>query len=193
MLVGKAKKLSVDADEIRNELKFLMDSAALSEPICNPDCTIYNDTGCQKNCLSAPKYLSSDVEYPLEKKVAPLAFELKRMGVFEPCWSCEGHLSADGKLWKLPRVWLYVHSIVHVRVLSLALKEMFINGILENEWGVVVTYSNVDNPSTCFSLQPEGAMELKDLNSLHKDLENMATKLVGMVRYEAQILINKVN
>ncbi len=49
--------------------------------------------------------LSSDPEsHPLESRIAPLVYELKRLEVFDPCWSCAGHNGTDGALWKIPRV-----------------------------------------------------------------------------------------
>jgi len=58
--------------------------------------------------------MTTDANFPIESGIAPLVFELKRLGVFEPCWSCEGHNDPGGNLWKIPRVWFYCDSVVQV-------------------------------------------------------------------------------
>lgn len=193
MLINKAVSLSADAGETKKELLFLLNSATLHAPVCSPECELHRDTGCDKNCGSAAELLSSEKGYPLEDKITPLVFEIKRMGVFEPCWSCEGHLGLDGKLWKLPMIWFYAKSMVHIRVLSDALKELHHNKTILNEWVIAVTHSDADNPSTCLSLRPERVLEAQDLTSLHQDIKNMEENLVGVVRSVAQKLVNKLN
>ena len=54
---------------------------------------------CEATCPEAPKALTSDpVNYPIETGIVSLVFEMKRLGIFEPCWSCEGHLGPAGDL-----------------------------------------------------------------------------------------------
>lgn len=118
-------------------------------------------------CPEAPKALTSDpVNYPIETGIVPLVFEMKRLGIFDPCWSCEGHLGPAGNLWKLPRVWFYCESLVHVRLLVDGLKDMEVAGRLSCGWRVAVTFSGPDNPETTFSLEP--IVESEDASLLPK-------------------------
>jgi len=108
--------------------------------------------------------------------VAPLVFELKKLGVFYPCWSCEGHTDCSGNLWKIPRVWFYADSVIHIRALSEATNRLFHAGRLATRWAVVVTHSDPANPDTTFSLEPEPDM-VQGLPALHGDLRVMADEL----------------
>ncbi len=54
---------------------------------------------CSQHCPRAAHALSEDPDrHPIEPGIQPLVFAMKRLGVFTPCWSCEGHLPADGGL-----------------------------------------------------------------------------------------------
>jgi hypothetical protein len=137
--------------------------------------------------------LSSDPErYPLESRIAPLVFELKRLQVFQPCWSCEGHNRKDGTLWKVPRVWFYAESVVHVRVLADAIKELALDGELNGAWQVVTTYSDDDNAETTFSLEPGTAESGPGLSELQQDLEVIARHLRPLVTARARKLRSTV-
>jgi hypothetical protein len=121
--------------------------------------------------------LSSEGERsPVEPLVAPLVFELKKLGVFHPCWSCEGHTDHVGNLWKIPRIWFYADSVVHIRVLADAIGRLFNARRLSARWQVVLTYSDAANPDTTFSLEPEPA-EDTSLSTLQGDLSVMADEL----------------
>jgi hypothetical protein len=132
--------------------------------------------GCHRFCPAAPRRLSSEGERsPVEPLVAPLVFELKRLGMFYPCWSCEGH-DRDGNLWKIPRVWFYADSVVHIRALAEAVGRLFNHRRLSARWQIVLTYSDADNPDTTFSLQPELGPE-SALRLLQDDMRVMADEL----------------
>ena len=107
----------------------------------------------------------------------PLAFELKRLGVFCPCWSCEGHNDVEGRLSKLPRVWFYAQSVVHIRVLTEAIDRISALRPLSAPWRVVVTYSDPDNPDTTFSLEPEPGGGSDELCRLQDDARHIAEGL----------------
>ncbi len=138
---------------------------------------------CSPNCPEAPNALTSDPEnYPIETGIVPLVFEMTRLGIFEPCWSCEGHLNTSGKLWKLPRVWFYCESMVHIRLLVDGLKDMELAGKLTNKWQVVVTFSDPDNPETTFSLEPVLESEAPSiLPKLQADANVIAQSLEGLI------------
>jgi hypothetical protein len=111
---------------------------------------------CSQACENLSQMLSSEPDtFPIEDAIAPLVFELKRTGLFTPCWSCEGHLNPAGQLWKLPQVWFYCSSTVHLRVLSDLLKSLELKKLLNTRWTVSVTHSDVDNLDTTFAVYPE--------------------------------------
>jgi hypothetical protein len=121
--------------------------APIPEPVCCCDCPDYDPAvGCHRLCPAAALRLSSDPTSPLEPLIAPLAFELKRLGVFYPCWSCEGHNDQAGRIWKPPRVWFYANSVVHIRALGEALDRLFMEKRVSARWHVVLTHSDADNP-----------------------------------------------
>ena len=133
--------------------------------------------------------LSSDPEnHPLESRIAPLVYALKRLEVFDPCWSCEGHNGTDGALWTSPRVWFYCRSVVHRRVLADALKELHLDRRLSAPWRVVLTFSDRDNADTTFSLEPGPATPHPPLAALQRDLDTIAQHLRDVVFDEARKL-----
>jgi hypothetical protein len=113
---------------------------------------------------------------PVEPLVAPLVFELKKLGVFHPCWSCEGHPDRDGGLWKIPCIWFCADSAVHIRGLAEAVGRLFNARRLSSPWQIVLTYSDAHNPDTTFSLQPDPGPETS-LSSLQGDLRVLADEL----------------
>lgn len=148
------------------------------DPVCCANCADYRASiGCHRYCVVAPRRLSSEGDAsPVEPLVAPLVFELKKLGMFHPCWSCEGHADRAGKLQKIPRVWFYADSVVHLRSLAEAIGSLVHGRRLSARWQVVVTYSDADNPDTTFSLEPQP--ETDDcLAALQHDLRVMAEEL----------------
>jgi len=149
------------------------------EPVCTCDCPDYDPAaGCHRFCQAAPLRLSSDPSSPVEPLIAPLTFELKRLGVFHPCWSCEGHNDTAGRLWKLPRVWFYANSVVHIRALGETLDRLFTEKRVKTRWRVVLTHSDSDNPDTTFSLEPE-SRDGQVLAELQADARTIAESLHG--------------
>jgi hypothetical protein len=121
--------------------------------------------------------MSSEGEHgPVEPLVAPLVFELKKLGVFHPCWSCEGHSTEAGDVWKIPRIWFYADSVVHLRALAEAINRLFHADRLSARWHVVLTHSDPSNPDTTFSLEPESSADTS-LDALQGDLRVMADML----------------
>lgn len=131
----------------------------------------------------AHRALSVDPDrYPIEPRILPLVFELKRLRIFDPCWSCEGHLGTDGSLWKLPSVWFYCSGMVYLRLLADGLNHLKRVGILHAPWEVAVTYSDADNPDTTFSLQPVFAqLGTTSLTMLQEDVREIACSLDAMM------------
>jgi hypothetical protein len=146
------------------------------DPVCCAGCPDYKpSTGCHRDCAAAPRRLSSEGEHsPVEPLVAPLVFELKKLGVFYPCWSCEGHTDPAGQVWKIPRVWFYSDSVVHTRALADAVDCLYAARRLWAHWHLVLTHSDATNPDTTFSLEPDPA---QPLHRLQADLRVLAEEL----------------
>ena len=152
----------------------------MPDPVCCRNCPDYGPSSrCHRFCPAAPRRLSSEGEQnPVEPLVAPLVFELKKLGVFYPCWSCEGHADQDGKVRNIPRVWFYADSVVQVRGLADATNRLFNAGRLSRRWQIVLTHSDADNPDTTFSLEPGPAPE-DSLHALQGDLRVMSDELAA--------------
>jgi hypothetical protein len=163
---------------LTQDLRRARQSGPLPDPICCQPCPDFRAaTGCHRHCGSAPARLSSEgAEYPVEPIVAPLVFELKKLGVFHPCWSCEGHTDQSGALWKLPQVWFYADSVVHTRILDNAIDRLYQARLLSARWHLVLTHSDPDNVDTTFSLEPEPAAGYA-LSDLQGDLHIIANEL----------------
>jgi hypothetical protein len=186
MKIGRRESGREHADRIRAELGKILHSDTDGAPVCAADCPDASPSHCSRHCPDIPRVLSSDPEnHPLESRIAPLAYELKRLEVFHPCWSCEGHNGSDGKLWKIPRVWFYCSSVVHLRVLADALEELHLSNRLNTSWRVVLTFSDEDNADTTFSLEPGPAASLPPLAALQRDIDTIAEHLRDVVFDEA--------
>jgi hypothetical protein len=177
------------AARIREELGAILRVDPQAVPVCAPDCPNAGPGRCSRHCPDIPRVLSSDPDkHPIEGRIAPLVYELKRLGVFHPCWSCEGHNGPDGGLWKIPRLWFYCESVVHLRVLADALDELHLNQRLSAPWRVVLTFSDDDNADTTFSLEPSLEATPAPLAALQRDIETIAEHLRDAVFDEARKL-----
>ena len=160
---------------------------------CTTVCPSCGSTGCQcmcsHDCENLCAMLSSEGEgYPVEEGIAPLVFELRRTGLFGPCWSCEGHLGPDGKFWKSPRVWFTCESTLHLRVLADMLKNLKLRKLLTTDWEVKVSFSDDDNPQSTFALQPCPAETPQKLDDLQADALAIARVLPSQFKAAAEHL-----
>lgn len=164
---------------LRAEIARARQMGPVPEPVCTSDCPDYDSrASCHRTCVFAPARLSSEPEtYPLEPLITPLVFELKKLGVFHPCWSCEGHTDNSGKVWKYPGVWFYSDSVVHVRALANAIDAMNTTLKLSARWNIAVTFSDPDNPDTTFSLEPTNVDQDASLRTLQSDVSALAENL----------------
>lgn len=149
---------------------------------------------CSPDCPDAAATLSVDPEhYPIEPEILPLVFQMKRLGLFQPCWSCEGHLAPNGALWKLPSVWFYCSSATHLRLLAMGLDRLAHAKKLHTAWQITVTYSDPDNPETTFSLQPAcSADNPPSLSHLREDVAEIARSLQYMMNDEGRKLQREI-
>ncbi len=189
MKIKRRKNDSVPAGRIRTELGDILRSDTAGIPVCAPDCPHASPERCSRHCPDIPTMMSGDpVNHPLESRIAPLAYELKRLEAFHPCWSCEGHNDPAGKLWKIPRIWFYCNSVVHLRVLANAVKELHLAKKLSVPWRVVLTFSDEDNADTTFSLEPSLDHERPLLPALQRDIDTIAEHLRDLTFTEARKL-----
>ncbi len=96
-------------------------------------------------------------------------------------------------MWKIPRVWFYCRSVVHLRVLADALEELHLDRRLSVPWRVVLTFSDGDNADTTFSpapgsLAPGPAASRPLLPALQRDVNTIAGPLRDVVFDEARKL-----
>jgi len=186
MRIGRRGRSGTDPKELRAELDEILKFEEQPGSVCGAACQKADPRNCSRNCPYIPQVLSSDPErFPLETRIAPLVYEMKRLGVFEPCWSCEGHNKPDGSFWKLPQVWFYAHSVTHLRVLADAIKELHLIEKLSVPWQIRVTFSDNDNAETTFSLQPRIDPSNVELASLQNDIDAIALALREQVLAEA--------
>ena len=163
---------------------------------CTAVCPSCGAQGCQCECSTAcsnmPAMLSSDPEnHPIEPRIAPLSFELRRLGFFRPCWSCEGHAKDDGTVFRIPQVWFQSDSQVHVRILTDVLRALLYRKALAAPWEIAVTHSDADNPEVTYALQPQGSGDGVPLSALQADVDTLARMLYGEFMVAAKQLNSK--
>jgi hypothetical protein len=168
--------------------------------ICGPHCTTVcrscGSTACQCQCspycTEASLALSSDPQtHPIEPRITPLVFAMKRTGLFDACWSCEGHDGSDGRLSKTPGVWFYCDALTHVRLLAAGVGKLGQTGRLSTPWRVAVTFSDPDNPDPTFVLEPALAPGASArLADLQRDADEIARALGAMMSDEARAVMS---
>ncbi len=162
---------------------------------CLMACPHCNSSACQclcsPYCKGAASALSSDpVLHPIEPAILPLVFAMARIGLFAPCWSCEGHEGPDGGVMKLPTVWFYCGAVAHLRILADGLNALFHARRLNAPWRITVTFSDADNPRTTFALEPvQQSNQLATLPALQPDADEIARALDGIMRHGAIYLL----
>lgn len=164
------------------------------DPACGPPCDIPAPRDCHRHCPNARFALSCEPEkYPVEKRIVPLVFEMRQLRVFQPCWSCEGHDAADGRLTRIPRIWFYANAQVHLRLLNEGLAALNRGGTLNAEWHVTLAHSAMENPDTLYSLEPRRrdgpGLELA---KLQLDIDVMAENLSLLVYDEGRKLAKTI-
>ncbi len=141
-------------------------------PCCgSPSCTC----GCSSDCAEAPRQLSVEPDlYPIEAAILPLVYALSALRVCKPCWSCEGHYDAAGKLYKLPRVWFFARSITIPDVIAEHLARLRSERRLAYPWMVSVVPRG-DSLDTAYSIEPKlGPDSDPNLARLHHDVRTIA-------------------
>lgn len=193
MRIARRNTDPAQIERMQEDCCAVLDGEIKTGPVCAPDCANAATRGCSRFCPDIPHMLSDDpAKHPIEPKIAPLVFELKRFAVFRPCWSCEGHTDKDGKLWKLPRVWFHVASVAHVRILADGLSDLYMQKKLCVPWQmVIVTSVALENAEATFSLQPDLSDSAPGIAELHQDIDTIAANLQRIVHTGANGLIRQ--
>ena len=109
----------------------------------------------------------------------PLVYALTSSGVFQPFWSCQGHADANGEVYRLPQVWFYANSQVHVQLLIKTLSALTAQQVLapDSNWQINLTYSD-DELLPAYSLAPHPtASTVPDLVGLQQEIPIIAEQI----------------
>ena len=160
-------------------------------PPCQ-NCTNHKIQECNSKCSNAPLALSSDPEnFPLEPKVVPLVYELRKMRVVQPCWSCEGHIGHDGKLWKFPQVCFYSGSPVYAMLLANHLTQLKHEKKITNDWSINVTAFGHQHGGITYTIEPKLYPDVDiHLGSMQVDLLVISEDLADKMNREALNLLS---
>lgn len=195
MRVSKRPDDPARTEMLRQDLTAFLRMSEIAKPVCGPNCpkndTQPGDLNCSRNCPDVSHALSSEPErFPIEEKIAPLVFEMKRTGAFYPCWSCEGHLDPSGKLHRTPAVWFFCDNVLNVRLLSDGAAKLHAKGQLSCRWRVEITYTESDTPDTTFALEPViNDRSSPTLTALQDDAALLAREMQTLIRGQAQDLL----
>jgi hypothetical protein len=158
------------------EIKPLVDCDSPGGPVCRPACPEARKRQCSADCPQAPLALTSDGEFPIETNIVPLVYALKATGVFQPVWSCEGHLDNRGALRRPPSVWFCCDYLPQVRILAEAVSQMQIAERLSARWRVALRCPGHQTPQTLFALEADMS-PMPSLETLQADVSRIAGRL----------------
>ena len=137
----RQKSLRLVADDVLN-------ASGRPCPRCAAVCPTCHSTSCECQCRSdcdhAKLAMTSDDEFPIEDRIAPLVYAFHRLKQCPPCWSCEGHLGPDGNLKRLPAVWFYAGSQVFAGMIGEYVSALRIKRNLGTPWRVIVAVMDPD-------------------------------------------------
>lgn len=158
----KIRRLESDCELVRRskaDLRELLSQPSEADLRVCPECTLTcpscGSTACtcvcSMDCQHIPAQMTSDSRFPIEPAIAPLVYALSSLRVCEPCWSCEGHADAQGKVIRIPRVWFYCRSLTYPRLMDRYFSHLKLKKRLNYPWHLCVTHSDADNADAAFS------------------------------------------
>lgn len=149
---------------------------------------------CDASCENAPQALSSEPEmHPIEQQVVAIVFELSTLRLFQPCWSCEGHLNGQGEMWKLPQVSFYAASDLYPKLLVNYLNRLKYQKQLYYPWHVImVDYGQTWSPTYQLEASLNQITEEIKLDLLQQDLRQIADGLAEKIKQEARLMLTNV-
>ncbi len=121
------------------------------------------------------------------RRSPPLVYQLAKLQVFQPYWSCGGHSHPDGTIWKTPRVWFYCADIVHARALADCLLDTKVRKFLKCRWQIALTYCEPGNTGAAFAIEPSPA-ETVPLADLQSDARRLADILSDAMARQLDII-----
>jgi len=153
-------------------------------------CRQHVPESCSSQCQQAPEALSIEPErYPIESKVVPLVFELTASRLMQTCWSCEGHMDQNNKLWKVPQVSFYCDSPIYPKLVLIHLTRLFQTKLLGYRWHVVLS-DFTQTLSLTYSIQPDLNQEDSPrLGLLQNDLQVISNDMHGNLKLIATELL----
>lgn len=201
MYIPTPKPGFLNKDVSERELQELIEQPGAQELRPCPNCQLpsdslsptHNAVSCDVNCDNAPQALSSEPEqHPIEDNVVKIVFELSTLRLMQPCWSCEGHLNGQGKLWKLPQVGFYAASALYPKLLATYLTRLKNQKDLNYPWQVtIVDYGQTWGPT--YQMEPalNQIEEDIELPLLQADLQRISNGLAEQLKQEARrMLVN---
>jgi len=190
-----------DAACIR-DLKVLLEQPTYKEmracPGCNQPCPCSGSTTCTcvcgPDCELAPTVMSIEGDKSsVESKIVSMVFGLNCLRVCPPYWSCEGHTSAKGQIYRLPQVWFYSRSIIYPKIVGDLVLKLQTQGVIKHRWHVCLAHAE-NSLETGFCLEPDTAMiQNPSLPELQADTKRISENLVSGLRSMAQQAIRDYN
>jgi hypothetical protein len=133
--------------------------------------------------------LENPVRYPIESKVVPLVFELTASRLMQTCWSCEGHMDKQNRLWKVPQVSFYADSPIYPKLVLIHLTRLYQARQLGYRWHVVLS-DFTQTLSLTYSIQPDlNQEESPRLGLLQQDLQVISNDMHSQLKLIARELL----
>ena len=156
-----------------------------------PGCNEHIPDKCSGYCECAAQALSIDpVRYPIESNVVPLVFEITASRLMQTCWSCEGHMDNENKLWKVPQVSFYSDSPIYPKLVLIHLMRLYQSKALGYRWHVVLS-DFTQTLSLTYSIQPDlNQEESPRLGLLQQDLRIISDEMHQKLKLIARELLH---
>lgn len=184
------KTLIIDA---LNKL-ILQPSAVQSPPCSNCQQTQDERSDCSPQCSNAAEALSEDPDkFPIEDNIVPLVFELTTMRLVQTCWSCEGHVSIDGKITKMPQISFYTEKPLYAQLISKHLSKLFWQKKLQYPWEITLSDYGQTLELTYTIKCDISCVDEPNLQIMHQDLNAMGENLSSEIKAYAQELLKQLN
>lgn len=168
-------------------------SAAQAPPCTNCQQPAIERTNCSSNCENASEALSEDpVQFPIEKNIVPIVFELTTMRLVQTCWSCEGHATIDGKILKMPQISFYTEKPLYAQLISKYLSKLFWQKKLKYPWEITLSDYGQTLELTYTIKCDISCVENPDLKIMHQDLIAMGETLSTDIKSYAQELLTQL-
>lgn len=138
--------------------------------------------------------MTSDDDFPIEGRIAPLVYAFHSLQQCPPCWSCEGHLGLDGQINRLPAVWFYAGSQVFAGMIGDYVAALWVQRKLSCPWRVVVALTDPEGVEPAYSLEPDPRGEQSiSLDQLQADIAVLAAGLASDIRDRTRKLLVQVD